>query len=146
MSLLLRAERNLLYEDEEITLQQTLKNSFDMSHPDFTKEMAIANLRRSFTITVDLCDKCLIVRYQDELNQNQGLCNKCASTEETLEISEDKILEEPTKPESPQPTEPDQRILQLENRVQKLEQLNQQLIQLLVNDSQVANERAQQIT
>ena len=68
MSLLLRAERNLLYEDEEITLQQTLENSFDISHPDFTKEMAIANLKRSFTIAVDLCDECLMVRHQDELN------------------------------------------------------------------------------
>jgi len=41
ISLLLRAERDLLYDDEEITLQQTLADSIDISHPDFDRQMAI---------------------------------------------------------------------------------------------------------
>jgi hypothetical protein len=35
MALILRAERDLLYDDDEITLQQTLEDSFDISHPNF---------------------------------------------------------------------------------------------------------------
>ena len=84
MSLLLRAERDLLYDDEEITLQQTLADSIDISHPDFDRQMAIVNLKRSFIVAVDLCNECLIVRHQEELDQNQGTCNEYALIEETL--------------------------------------------------------------
>ena len=68
MSLLLRAERDLLYDDEEITLQQTLADSIDISHPDFDRQMAIVNLKRSFIVAVDLCNECLMVRHQEELD------------------------------------------------------------------------------
>ena len=70
MLLLLRAERNLLYDDKEITLQQTLADSIDISHPDFDRQMAIVNLKRSFIVAVDLCNEYLMVRYQEKLNRN----------------------------------------------------------------------------
>jgi len=57
----LRAERDLLYENEELIQQQTLKDSIDISHPDFNRQIAIVNLKRNFIVAVDLCNKCLIV-------------------------------------------------------------------------------------
>ena len=63
ISLLLRAERDLLYDDEEITLQQTLADFIDISHLDFNRQMAIVNLKKSFIVAVDLCNECLIVQH-----------------------------------------------------------------------------------
>src|SRR5438552_14539736 len=105
MSLLLRAERDLLYNDEEITLQQTLADSIDVSHPDFDRQIAIVNLKRSFIVAVDLCNKCLIVRHQKELDRNQGTCNEYALIEETPEESEEEKLEKLSEPEPSQITE-----------------------------------------
>ena len=102
MLLLLRAERDLLYDDEEITLQQTLADSIDISHPDFDRQMAIVNLKRSFIVAVDLCNECLIVWHQEELDQNQGTCNEYALIEKTSEESEEEKLEEPSELESSQ--------------------------------------------
>ena len=92
--LLLRAERDMLYDNKETILQQTLEDSIDISHPDFDRQAAIANLKRSFTVAVDLCNKCLIVRHQDELDRNQETCNECVLIEETLEDSKEEKLEE----------------------------------------------------
>src|SRR5438132_14303926 len=94
ISLLLRIERDLLYDDEKFMLQQTLADSIDISHPDFNRQMAIVNLKRSFTVTVDLCNECLMVQHQEELDQNQGTCNEYALIEETHEESEEEKLEE----------------------------------------------------
>src|SRR5437868_4162424 len=135
MSLLLRAERNILYEDEETTLQETLTNSFDISHSDFTKEMVIANLKKSFKVEINLCNECSMARHQDKLDQNQGLYNECALIEETPEESEEEKFEEPIKLDPLQPTEQEQRIQQLEDRVWKLEQYNRQLVQMIIHDS-----------
>ena len=98
ISLLLKAERDLLYDDKEITLQQTLANSIDISHPDFNRQMAIVNLKRSFIVVVDLCNECLIVQHQEELDRNQGTCNEYALIEETSEESEEEKLEELSEP------------------------------------------------
>ena len=110
MSLLLRAERDLLYDDEEITLQQTLADSIDISHPDFDRQIAIVNLKRSFIVAVDLCNECLMVQHQEELDRNQGTCNECALIEETPEESEEEKLEELSELEPSQTTEQHQRI------------------------------------
>ena len=63
MLLLLRAERDLLYDDKKITLQQTLADSIYISHPDFNRQIAIVNLKRNFIVAVDLCNEYLIVWY-----------------------------------------------------------------------------------
>ena len=115
ISLLLRAERDLLYDDEEITLQQTLADSIDINHSDFDKQIAIVNLKRSFIVAVDLCNKCLMVQHQEELDRNQGTCNECALIEETPEESEEEKLEEPSELEPFQITKQNQRIQQLED-------------------------------
>jgi len=80
MSLILRAEQGTLTDEEEQELQDTLAASFDISHPDFCKELALANLRHSFEVPVDLCKECLYVKHQDELDQNDGCCTDCVST------------------------------------------------------------------
>jgi hypothetical protein len=193
MSLILRAEQDLLTEDEESQLQATLDQSFDTTHPDFCKELALANLRRSFTHSVDLCKECLHVKHQEELDQNNGICTDCATApppifnpEETSDKEPDQPtsnpeipLEEPEPndllPESRPPTpvvetnsstpvttpEPDitlssllqlqqqvayqsQLIAQLQQKVETLENFNQQLMQLWRDDNQYANQRAAQ--
>ena len=80
INLILRAEQGLLTKDEALQLQQTLDQSFDTSHPDFYKELALANLRRSFIEPVDLCKEYLHVKHQDELDQHNGYCIECAAT------------------------------------------------------------------
>jgi hypothetical protein len=149
ISLVLRAEQGYLNSNEEPTLDQMLDNLFDISHPDFTKEQALDNLHRSFTTPVGLCKECLMVKHQEELDRNQNTCDECVLIEETPDVSVKEIIEEPIEPkeqEYPQLIDQNQRIQQLEDRVQKLESLNRQLIQLLVNDSQQTNERVQQLT
>ena len=91
---ILRAEQELLTEDEALQLQQTLDQSFDTSHPDFCKELALANLRRSFTEPVDLCKECLHIKHQDELDQHDGYCIECAITPPPI-FDPEAILEEP---------------------------------------------------
>ena len=110
MSFLLKAKKDLLYDDEEITLQQTLADSIDISHPDFDRQIAIVNLKRSFIVAVDLCNKCLMVWHQEELDRNQGTCNECTLIEETPEESEEEKLEELSEPEPSQITEQNQKI------------------------------------
>src|SRR5205085_6752804 len=105
ISLLLRVERDLLYDDKEITLQQTLADSIDISHSNFDRQMAIVNLKRSFIVAVDLCNECLMVQHQKELDQNQDTCNECALIEETSEELEEEKLEELSEPEPSQITE-----------------------------------------
>ena len=105
-------------------MQQTLADSIDISHPDFDRQIAIVNLKRSFIVVVDLCNEYLIVWHQEELDWNQGTCNECALIEETSEKSKEEKLEELSEPESSQITEQNQKIQQLEDWVQKLEHLN----------------------
>lgn len=145
MSLFLRAERELLYDDEEEILQQALEDSFDISHPEFDPETAIANLKQSFTIAVELCKECLMVKHQDELDRNKGTCDECAVIEEISDEPEEEKIEELIEPEPIPVIESELRIQQLEERIQKLEHLNKQLLQLLINDTRNANERAQQL-
>jgi len=71
MDLILWAEQAVLNEEEEQLLQQTLAESFDISHPEFDHRLAIANLRRQFSASVDLCKECLHVKHQDELETYQ---------------------------------------------------------------------------
>ena len=82
ISLVLRAEQDYLYANEEQTLQQLLDDLFDTSHPDFTKETALKNLHNNFTVPVDLCKSCLFVQHQEDLDKHQGLCEECAQIEE----------------------------------------------------------------
>ena len=58
---MLRAERDLLYDNEEMILQQTLEDYIDISYSNFDKQATITNLKRSFIVVVDLCDKYLII-------------------------------------------------------------------------------------
>ena len=44
MNLILRAEQAVLDDEKEQLLQQTLAESFDISHPEFDYQLAIANL------------------------------------------------------------------------------------------------------
>ena len=94
MLFLLRAKRDLLYNNKEMILQQTLEDSIDVSYFDFDKQATITNLKRIFTVVVDLCNECLMIQHQDELNQNQGTCNEYALIKETSEDSEEEKLEE----------------------------------------------------
>ena len=113
MSLILRAEQGTLTDEEE-ELQDTLAASFDISYPDFCKELALANLCCSFEVPVDLCKECLYVKHQEELDQNDGCCIDCASTpppiynpEPELEIIHEPEPEFIPKPELSPVLEPD---------------------------------------
>ena len=44
IALVLRAEHGVLYEDDEMPLQQLLDQMFDTSHPEFSQERALENL------------------------------------------------------------------------------------------------------
>src|SRR5690349_17298833 len=93
IGLVLCAELDLLTEDEALQLQQTLDQSFDTTHPDFCKELALANLRRSFIEPVDLCKECLHIKHQDELDQHNGYCIEYAVTTPPI-FDPEAILEE----------------------------------------------------
>src|ERR1043165_4514830 len=105
MSLILHAEQGTLTDKEEEELQDTLAASFDISHPDFCKELALANLHRSFEVPVDLCKECLYVKHQDELDQNNGCCTDCASTPPPIYSPEpeSEITHEPEPELMPEP-------------------------------------------
>jgi hypothetical protein len=92
ISLILRAEQQYdLNDHEEYQLQETLRESFDMTHPDFNKQIALANLRRTFQVPVDLCKECIHVKHQDELDKHNGYCIDCAPP--PLPIYEPDIIE-----------------------------------------------------
>src|SRR5690349_14138527 len=94
IGLVLRAELDLLTEDEALQLQQTLDQSFDTSHPDLCEELALTNLRRSFTDPVDLCKEYLHIKHQNELDQHNGYCIEYATTTPPI-FNPEAILEEP---------------------------------------------------
>src|ERR1043165_4715475 len=105
MSLILHAEQGTLTDEEEEELQDILAASFDTSHPDFCKELALANLHHSFEVSVDLCKECLYVKHQDELDQNNGCCTDCASTPPPIYSPEPEpeITQEPESELIPEP-------------------------------------------
>ena len=70
MQLILQAESDLLSENDIDPLQAILDESFDTSYPDYDQKYALAVLQRNFTVPVDLCQKCLHVKHQEELNTN----------------------------------------------------------------------------
>jgi len=74
MDLILRAERTTLTDEEEQLLQQTLAESFDISHPEFDHRIALANLHRQFSTPVNLCKEYLHAKHREELDQYNGCC------------------------------------------------------------------------
>ena len=149
ISLILRAEQSVLNEGEEDLLQQAIEESFDTSHPEFNKQVALANMRRSFTILVDLCKECSHVKHQEELDENDGYCTDCAPP--PLPIYESEILEiieleldtitPITSQLQQQINQQNQLIEQLQTKVLNLENFNQQLVQLLRVEAQQTQNR-----
>ena len=98
MQFILQAELDLLSKNDIDPLQAILDKSFDTSHPDYDQKYALAILRRNFTVPVDLCQECLYVKHQEELNTNQEYCDDCKlldpkiyspPTEKTIKESDD---------------------------------------------------------
>jgi hypothetical protein len=159
MNLILRAEQAVLNEEEEQLLQQTLAESFDISHPEFDHRLAIANLRRQFSASVDLCKECLHVKHQDELDTYQGYCQDCAPPPvpiyepPTPELVNPLLSSIDTTLPEPDPLQPqvaqlqqqvetqNQLILQLQQKVEKLERFTQTLLQVFQQDAQTTQQR-----
>jgi hypothetical protein len=135
-----------------------LAESFDISHPEFDHRLAIANLRRQFSASVDLCKECLHVKHQDELDMYHGYCQDCAPspvpiyeppTPEPVDPSlnpTNATLPEPD-PLQPQVTQLQQQvkiqnqlILQLQQKVDKLERFTQTLLQAFQQDAQATQQ------
>ena len=154
MDLILQAEQAVLDDKEEQLLQQTLAESFDISHPEFDHRLAIANLRRQFSASVDLCKKCLHVKHQDELDMYHGYCQDCAHPPVSIyEPPTPEPVDPPLNPTNATLPEPDplqpqvtqlqqqveiqnQLISQLQQKVDKLERFTQTLLQAFQQDAQ----------
>ena len=156
MNLILRAEQATLTNEEEQLLQQTLAESFDISYPEFDHRVALANLYRQFSTPVDLCKECLHAKHQEELDQYNGYCQDCAfpstpihepvdTSSSTLESeSETLLLLEPdptlliVEQLKQQVEIQNQLILQLQQKVDKLEKINQTFFHMFEQDAQTA--------
>src|SRR6185437_9061489 len=154
MDLILQAEQTTLTDEEERLLQQTLAESFDISHPEFDYRIALANLHQQFTVPVDLCKECLHAKHQEELDQYNGFWQDCASP--PTPIHKPDTSNSISEPEHGTPSpEPDmtlviveqlrqqvetqnQLILQLQQRVDKLERVNQTFLHMIEQDAQAA--------
>src|SRR4029078_7778151 len=119
MQLILQAESDMLSENDIDLLQAILDESFDTSHPNYDQKYALAILRRSFTVPVDLCQECLHVKYQEELNANQGYCDDC-------KLPDPEIYSSPTK-ETSKETDNGLQFCQLQQQIQQQDQLIKQL-------------------
>ena len=119
MQLILQAESDVLSENDIDPLQTILDESFDTSHPDYDQKYALAILRRNFTVPVDLCQECLHVKHQEELNANQGYCNDC-------KLSNPEIYS-PSTGETSQETDNGSQFGQLQQQIQQQDQLIKQL-------------------
>ena len=131
MDLILQAEQAVLNNEEEQLLQRTLAEFFDISYLKFDHQLAIANLHRQFSASVDLCKDCLHVKHQDELDMYHGYCQNCAP----LPVP----IYEPSTPEPIDPLlnltnatlpEPDPLQLQVTQLQQQVETQNQLVLQL----------------
>ena len=148
MQLILQAESDLLSENDIDPLQAILDESFDTSHPDYDQKYALAVLRRNFTVPVDLCQECLHVKHQEELNANQGYCDDCKlpdpeiyspPAEETVkEIDDGSQFYQLQQ----QVQQQDQLIKQLQARIETLETTNAALLCFFREEAQSAHQRA----
>ena len=147
MQLILHAESDMLSENDIDPLQTILDESFDTSHPDYDQKYALAILRRNFTVPVDLCQECLHVKHQEELNANQGYCNDC-------KLSDPEIYSPPAEETSKetdnslqfgqlqqQIQQQDQLIKQLQARIETLETTNAALLRFFQEEAQNAHQR-----
>ena len=148
MQLILQAESDMLSENDIDPLQTILDESFDTSHPDYDQKYALAILRRNFTVPVDLCQECLHVKHQEELNANQGYCDDC-------KLSDPEIYSPPTEETSKetdsgsqfgqlqqQIQQQDQLIKQLQARIETLETTNAALLHFFQEEARNAHQRA----
>src|SRR5260364_294941 len=103
----MRATHVELTETEEQTLQRILAESFDMSHPNYDRRKAMENLQRNFAGTVGLCESCIMVKTNDELQQHENLCKECYEEAHPLPDPETEILPPPTL-SIPEALEPDE--------------------------------------
>src|SRR6201988_5069006 len=159
INLILRAEQTTLTDEEEQLLQRTLAESFDISHSEFDHRVALANLYRQFSTSVNLCKECLHVKHQEELDKYDGYCQDCASSatpiHEPVDTSSSTLESES---ETLPPLEPDstlliveqlkqqvktqnQLILKLQQKVDKLEKINQTFLHMFEQDAQTAQQR-----
>ena len=148
MQLILQAESDLLSENDIDPLQAILDESFDTSHPDYDQKYALAVLRRNFTVPVDLCQECLHVKHQEELNANQGYCDDCKlpdpeiyspPAEETVKEIDDGSQFYQLRQQVQQQ---DQLIKQLQARIETLETTNAALLCFFREEAQNAHHRA----
>src|SRR5260363_422923 len=98
VNVIMRATHVELTETEEQTLQRILAKFFDMSHPNFDRRKAMENLQRNFAGTAGLCESCIMVKTNDELQQHENLCKECYEETHTLPDPETEILPSPTLP------------------------------------------------
>ncbi|CAG8559915.1 8024_t:CDS:2, partial [Ambispora leptoticha] len=87
-------EQVSLTEEEEVTLQRILNESFNTSQPDFDTRKAIENLRKNFEGKVALCQECLFAKQCTELEMNQGLCDECYQEQNKPNLLEEQNIEE----------------------------------------------------
>src|SRR6185437_15346920 len=148
MQLILQAESNVLSENDIDPLQTILDESFDTSHPDYDQKYALAILRRNFTVPVDLCQECLHVKHQEELNANQGYCNNCKLSDPEIYSSPTEETNKETDNSSQfgqlqqQIQRQDQLIKQLQARIETLETANAALLRFFQEEAQNAHQRA----
>jgi hypothetical protein len=148
MQLILQAESDLLSENDIDPLQTILDESFDTSHPDYDQKYALAILRRNFTVPVDLCQECLHVKHQEELNANQGYCNDCKLSDPEIysppieEISKETDNDSQFDRLQHQVQQQDQLIKQLQARIEALETTNSALLHFFQEEAQKAHQRA----
>src|SRR6185312_16334370 len=148
MQLILQAESDMLLENDIDPLQTILDESFDTSHTDYDQKYALAILRRNFTVPVDLCQKCLHVKHQEELNANQEYCNDCKLPDPEIYS----LLTEETSKETDngsqfgqlqqQIQQQDQLIKQLQARIETLETTNAPLLCFFQEKAENAHQRA----
>ena len=148
MQLILQAESDLLSENDIDPLQTILDESFDTSHPDYDRKYALAILRRNFTVPVDLCQECLHVKHQEELNANQGYCNDCKLPDPEIysppieETSKETDNDSQFDQLQHQVQQQDQLIKQLQARIETLETTNSALLRFFQEEAQNAHQRA----
>src|SRR6201988_915399 len=131
INLILRAEQTTLSDEEEQLLQRTLAESFDISHPEFDHRVALANLHRQFSTPVDLCKECLHAKHQEELDQYNGCCQDCASSSTPIhELVDTSSSTLELESETLSPLEPDPTLLVVEQLKQQIEIQNQLILQL----------------
>ena len=138
----------MLSENDIDPLQTILDESFDTSQPDYDQKYALAILRRNFTVPVDLCQECLHVKHQEELNANQGYCNDCKLPDPEIYSPPTEEISKETGDSSQfdqlqhQIQQQDQLIKQLQARIDTLETANAALLCFFQEEAQNAHQRA----